>query len=119
MKCQFCQDNINRVDYKNATTLRKFVTSEFRIKASRRTGLCNKHQRIVANAIKISRYMAFMPYTRNQTVKRNAPSVQPIQPAPPAQSTLAIPTETKAPAEPKEDIKEEKKKESKEEKKEN
>lgn len=69
MKCPFCQDNINRVDYKNTALLRKFVTSEFKIKSSVRTQLCDKHQRVVANAIKLARYMALMPYTRNQTVK--------------------------------------------------
>ncbi len=69
MKCNFCQDNINRVDYKNVQQLRKFVTSEFRIKTSKRNNLCDKHQRVVANAVKLARYMALMPYTRNQTVR--------------------------------------------------
>jgi small subunit ribosomal protein S18 len=71
MKCQFCQDNIEKMDYKDTQRLRKFVSSEFKIKTSRRTGLCNKHQRVVANAIKIARFMALMPYTRNQTVRTN------------------------------------------------
>ncbi|MBI4309464.1 MAG: hypothetical protein HY591_03935, partial [Candidatus Omnitrophica bacterium] len=29
--------------------------------------LCNKHQRMVAHAVKLARYMALMPYTRGQT----------------------------------------------------
>jgi len=45
------------------------VTSEFRIKTSKRNNLCDKHQRVVANAVKLARYMALMPYTRNQTVR--------------------------------------------------
>ena len=70
-RCKFCRDDITVFDYKNAALLRKFVTSEFRIKAAKRNGICNKHQRKIANAIKIARYMALMPYTRNQTVRKN------------------------------------------------
>ena len=62
-------ENIAKVDYKDVTFLRKFVTSEFKIKSAKRNKLSDKDQRRVANAIKISRYMALMPYTRNQTVK--------------------------------------------------
>lgn len=68
-KCVFCQDNIDTVDYKNTSLLRKFVTSEFKIGSSVRNKLCNKHQRNIANSIKLARFMALMPYTRNQTVK--------------------------------------------------
>ncbi len=70
MNCIFCQDNIETVDYKNTQLLRKFVTSEFRIGTSRRNKLCKKHQRRIASAVKLARYMALMPYTRNQTVQR-------------------------------------------------
>ena len=69
MECQFCEENINRVDYKNTQFLRKYVTSQFKIATSRRNQLCNKHQRRVAEAVKLARFMAIMPYTRNQTVK--------------------------------------------------
>lgn len=62
-------DNLAKVDYKDVTLLRKFVTSEFKIKPAQRNKLSDKDQRRVANAIKISRFMALMPYTRNQTVK--------------------------------------------------
>ncbi|MEK7138734.1 MAG: 30S ribosomal protein S18 [Patescibacteria group bacterium] len=67
MNCAFCQDNINKIDYKNTRFLRKFVTSQFKITASRRNKLCNAHQRMVSKAVKLARYMALMPYTRNQT----------------------------------------------------
>lgn len=62
-------DNLVRVDYKDVAFLRKFVTSEFKLKPAKRTKLSNKDQRRVANAIKVARYMALMPFTRNQTVK--------------------------------------------------
>ena len=63
-------DNLVRVDYKDVAFLRKFVTSEFKLKPASRNHISDKDQRRVANAIKIARYMALMPYTRNQTVKR-------------------------------------------------
>lgn len=63
-------DNLAKVDYKDVAFLRKFVTSEFKVKASKRNKLSDKDQRRVANAIKIARFMALMPYTRNQTVKK-------------------------------------------------
>ena len=66
MECQLCQDNITRIDYKNATFLRRFVTSQFKIASSKRNHICNKHQRLISNAVKLARYMALMPYTRLQ-----------------------------------------------------
>lgn len=70
MLCDFCKDNIDKIDYKNTQFLRKFVTSQFKVASSKRNKLCGKHQRRIANAIKLARFMALMPYTRNQTVKR-------------------------------------------------
>lgn len=69
MHCKLCEDNISYIDYKNTTFLRKFVTAQFKIGTSRRNILCAKHQRMIANAIKLARFMALMPYTRNQTVR--------------------------------------------------
>jgi small subunit ribosomal protein S18 len=63
-------DIITKVDYKDVAFLRKFVTSEFRLKSAARNKLGDKDQRRVANAIKIARFMALMPYTRNQTVRK-------------------------------------------------
>lgn len=64
-------ETLTKIDYKDVAFLRKFVTSEFKIKPSKRTKLSDKDQRRVANAIKIARFMALMPYTRNQTVKKS------------------------------------------------
>jgi len=69
MDCNLCNDNI-RIDYKNKEFLRKFVTFQFKVSSSRRNRLCNKHQRKIANAVKIARYMALIPYTRLQVAKR-------------------------------------------------
>ena len=69
MQCKLCEDNISYIDYKNTKFLRPFVTAQFKIGTSRRNELCAQHQRMIANAIKLARFMALMPYTRNQTVK--------------------------------------------------
>ena len=70
MACIGCQEKINYVDYKQTDVLRKFVSGQFKISSSSRTGLCQKHQRMVANAVKLARYMALMPYTKLQTIKK-------------------------------------------------
>ncbi len=70
MTCQACQEKINYVDYKQTDTLRKFVSGQFKISSSVRTGLCQKHQRMVSNAIKLARFMALMPFTKLQTIKK-------------------------------------------------
>lgn len=69
MHCKLCEDNVSHIDFKNTAFLRKYVTAQFKISTSRRSELCAKHQRMVANAIKLARFMALMPYTRNQTVR--------------------------------------------------
>jgi len=70
MVCLACQEKINHVDYKKTDLLRKFVSGQFKISSSARTGLCQKHQRMVANAVKKARFMALMPYTKLQTIKK-------------------------------------------------
>lgn len=69
MPCICCQEKIDIVDYKKTDVLRKFVSGQFKIVSSSRSGLCKKHQRKVSSAVKLARFMALMPYTRNQTRK--------------------------------------------------
>ncbi len=61
---------MNTIDYKQTDALRKFVSGTFKISSASRTGLCQKHQRRVTHAIKLARFMALMPYTRNQTHRK-------------------------------------------------
>jgi len=68
--CIGCQDRINHVDYKRPELLRKFVTGTFKVFGTKRTKLCGKHQRLIANAVKHARYMALMPYSKNQTLQK-------------------------------------------------
>jgi small subunit ribosomal protein S18 len=61
--CVFCKENIDHVDYKDVTTLRKFVSDRGKIRARRVTGNCTRHQRDVATAVKNAREMALLPYS--------------------------------------------------------
>ena len=60
--CLYCNNNKLVVDYKDIGTLRRFVSSYMKIAPRRRSGLCAKHQRQVAGAIKRARQNALMAY---------------------------------------------------------
>ncbi len=61
-RCFFCGDESSKVDYKDMRRLRKFISDRGRILPQRATGLCAKHQRQVAKAIKRARELALLPY---------------------------------------------------------
>lgn len=61
--CYFCQNGINDIDYKDGQFLRRWLSSYNKIVPRRRSGVCTKHQRKLAQAIKRARYMAIAPYT--------------------------------------------------------
>ena len=60
--CQFCADENKKIDYKDAETLKKYVTERGKILPRRVTGTCAMHQRAVAKAIKRARVVALMPF---------------------------------------------------------
>ena len=62
--CQFCFNNVDTVDYKNADILKKYLSSFARILPRDKTHTCSKHQRKVSQAIKRARFMALLPYLR-------------------------------------------------------
>lgn len=55
--------NMDDIDYKNTELLKKFMTESGKIVPSRVTGTKAMHQRAVAHAIKLARYLALIPYT--------------------------------------------------------
>ena len=61
--CYFCQEKIKEIDYQDAETLRRFISGQAKILSPRRTGLCAKHQRKLAKAIKKARIMGLLPFT--------------------------------------------------------
>ncbi len=53
---------LQRVDYKDTSVLRLFISDRGRIRARHVTGLTVRQQREVATAIKNAREMALLPY---------------------------------------------------------
>lgn len=60
--CPYCLEKIDRVDYKDITRLRRFVSERGKIRTRRVTGACRKHQSQIAKAVKLSRELALLPY---------------------------------------------------------
>jgi small subunit ribosomal protein S18 len=60
--CRFCVDSKLLINYKDATTLRQFITERGKIIPRRISGNCARHQRHLTRAIKQSRLLALMPY---------------------------------------------------------
>jgi small subunit ribosomal protein S18 len=59
--CEFCQTK-KEPDYKDVETLKKYISPRGKILPSRQTGVCAKHQRKLAVAIKKARQLALLPY---------------------------------------------------------
>ena len=56
------REGVTRVDWTDATLLRKFISDRGKIRSRRVTGLTPQQQREVATAIKNAREMALLPY---------------------------------------------------------
>ncbi len=60
--CGFCVDKLEHIDYKDTARLRKYITERGKIMPRRMSGVCAKHQRELAIAIKRARIVALLPY---------------------------------------------------------
>lgn len=63
--CAFCADKATSIDYKDTAKLKRFMTERGKIQPRRSSGVCAKHQRQLAMAIKRARMMALLPYTQD------------------------------------------------------
>jgi len=61
-QCYFTQNGIKHIDYKDTEILKKFLNPHARIMSRKRTGVCSKNQRKLAEAIKRSRFMGLLPF---------------------------------------------------------
>jgi small subunit ribosomal protein S18 len=61
--CAFCADKTLVINWKRVENLRRFVGDGGSIYPRRKSGLCARHQRRVAVAIKRARHLAILPYT--------------------------------------------------------
>ena len=62
-QCAFCVSKVSGVDYKQVNLLLPYVMERGKIRPRRQTGLCAKHQRRLARAIKRARHLALLPFT--------------------------------------------------------
>ncbi len=63
-------EQITYVDWKNEKLLRKFMSERAKIRARRVTGNSAQQQKLVADAIKLAREMALVPYSNRVTTQR-------------------------------------------------
>jgi small subunit ribosomal protein S18 len=67
--CQHCRDKIEQVDYKDVTSLSKFISEKGKIRSRRITGACRRHQSQIARAVKRAREIALLPYVNEGAVE--------------------------------------------------
>jgi small subunit ribosomal protein S18 len=60
--CPYCRDKVERVDYKDIGSLRRFVSDRGKIRSRRITGACRRHQSQIATAVKRAREVALLHY---------------------------------------------------------
>ncbi len=70
--CSFCVNKVKEIDYKDLSKLQRYVSVRGKIEPSRRTGVCAKHQRALAVAIKRGRHLALLPYVSGHIYKTRA-----------------------------------------------
>lgn len=60
--CEYCQNKIEHVDYKDVDRLNHFIAENGKILPRRATGACAQHQREITVAVKNARIMALLPF---------------------------------------------------------
>ena len=68
--CAFCVEKIEKIDYKDVSTLRRFISDQGQIDSRRRSGTCARHQRRLTLAVKRARILALLPYTAEHVRQR-------------------------------------------------
>ncbi len=62
--CPVCEMGVRVLDYKDERALGRFVTERGKIIPSRLSGMCARHQRQLAIAIKRARHLALLSFIR-------------------------------------------------------
>jgi len=62
--CHFCTNSIKNIDYKETEILGQFTDNLGRVLARKKSSVCAKHQRKLAQAIKRARFLALMPFVQ-------------------------------------------------------
>jgi len=61
-KCAYCESK-TVPSYIDAAGLRRFTSGRAKIVPKLRSGICSKHQRILAREVKRARHLALIPFT--------------------------------------------------------
>lgn len=61
-KCPYCEGTATP-SYKKPDELKPYITDRARIMSTARSGVCSRHQRILAKEIKLARFLALLPMT--------------------------------------------------------
>ena len=61
--CRFTAEGVDKIDYKDVDTLKKYITEAGKIIPSRVTGTKSHYQKQLATAVKRARFLALLPYT--------------------------------------------------------
>lgn len=61
--CKFCADEAIKIDYKDASLLKYFITDRGKLVPRRLSGNCAKHQREISTAVNRARMIALMPFS--------------------------------------------------------
>lgn len=65
--CNFCQEGVVYIDFKDEKKLMKYLTEQGKIIPRHTSGTCAKHQRQLATAIKRARHLALIPFVADFT----------------------------------------------------
>jgi small subunit ribosomal protein S18 len=64
--CPFCRDKVDVVDYRDLASLRRAISDKGKIRSSRVTGSCRRHQSQLATAVKRARELGLLPYVSDR-----------------------------------------------------
>lgn len=65
--CQFCEKDVEYIDFKDDRQLIRFITEQGKIIPRHTSGTCAKHQRQLATAVKRARQIALIPFVTDFT----------------------------------------------------
>jgi small subunit ribosomal protein S18 len=65
--CQFCEKDVEYIDFKDDRQLVRFLTEQGKIIPRHTSGTCAKHQRQLARAVKRARQIAIIPFVTDFT----------------------------------------------------
>lgn len=68
--CPFAGPNAPKIDWKDHKMLGRYISERGKIMPSRITYVSPKSQRALSTAIKRARFMALLPYLRNESQER-------------------------------------------------